>query len=257
MYILASDFDGTLRRHDLVDDSDLAAIDRFRSAGNLFGLVTGRSPRLIEPDFRRNPGLHCDFRVLSTGSVVLDGEGKKVLYENPIPVQVAHAIADRLFELGSDHFGFSDMYSNYLFKKGQAWEKYKERLMHADYDETPDAIFSRKKVLAFVICEPTMEQSVKMFHRLTEEFGDKAEFHFNNGSIDISAKGATKSSGVAFVEKHFGMKAYTIGDERNDVDMLRDFGGFAVSTGCEEAKKAASHVVDSVEGAIDFLMGQK
>ena len=43
MKILASDYDGTLRTEELVDINDVHAIHEFRAAGNMFGLVTGRS----------------------------------------------------------------------------------------------------------------------------------------------------------------------------------------------------------------------
>ena len=41
MYILATDYDGTLSRGG-VSQRNKDAIERFRKAGNLFGVVTGR-----------------------------------------------------------------------------------------------------------------------------------------------------------------------------------------------------------------------
>jgi hydroxymethylpyrimidine pyrophosphatase-like HAD family hydrolase len=42
MYILASDYDGTLTQHGTISDKDKAAIATWRKAGNLFGVNTGR-----------------------------------------------------------------------------------------------------------------------------------------------------------------------------------------------------------------------
>lgn len=54
MKILASDYDGTLRTEELVAEKDIEAIARFRKAGNLFGIVTGRSMESLQKEIERN-----------------------------------------------------------------------------------------------------------------------------------------------------------------------------------------------------------
>lgn len=54
--ILASDLDGTLLQNNtdnMISRKDIDSIRRFRAAGNQFGLVTGRSPKLIANIFRK------------------------------------------------------------------------------------------------------------------------------------------------------------------------------------------------------------
>lgn len=53
MKILASDYDGTLRTEELVDINDIHAIQEFRKAGNVFGLVTGRSMESIQMEIEK------------------------------------------------------------------------------------------------------------------------------------------------------------------------------------------------------------
>ncbi len=53
MKILASDYDGTLRTEELVDINDVHAIHEFRAAGNMFGLVTGRSMESIQTEIQK------------------------------------------------------------------------------------------------------------------------------------------------------------------------------------------------------------
>ena len=50
MKILASDYDGTLRTEELVAEKDIEAIARFSKAGNLFGIVTGRSMESLQKE---------------------------------------------------------------------------------------------------------------------------------------------------------------------------------------------------------------
>ncbi len=42
MKLIASDFDGTITRYGKVWEEDLAAIQKWRAEGNLFGIVSGR-----------------------------------------------------------------------------------------------------------------------------------------------------------------------------------------------------------------------
>ena len=51
MKLLASDYDGTLRRP-YVKQSDIKAIKRFRAAGNVFGIITGRTLEMILPEIK-------------------------------------------------------------------------------------------------------------------------------------------------------------------------------------------------------------
>ena len=43
MIVFASDYDGTLYKNREITQYDLDAIEAFRSKGNLFGIVTGRT----------------------------------------------------------------------------------------------------------------------------------------------------------------------------------------------------------------------
>lgn len=51
-YILTSDYDGTLVQNKKITEETILAINKFRSMGNLFGIVTGR-------DFVEYSGRNC------------------------------------------------------------------------------------------------------------------------------------------------------------------------------------------------------
>ena len=81
MLALASDFDNTLyfmweEAH--FKDDDLEAIRKFREAGNLFGVCTGRSWRGITDV--TDGVLDLDFYILESGSLILDGN-QNVLFK--------------------------------------------------------------------------------------------------------------------------------------------------------------------------------
>lgn len=256
MKILASDFDGTLSRDGGISALDLAAIERFRQAGNKFGLVTGRSYILIQPEFARNPGFKCDFLVLSTGGAVADEKGE-LIYERIIEKTTVLRLIKRLYELDAMHFGCSDRYGNHIFRLADDLNNDEFLGAVGPLDPTPDAILERGRVEAFVAYDSDSDRSAEIMAILEKEFEGEASFHFNDGSIDITPFGASKSAGIAFIEEYYGAKANVIGDERNDLSMLMDYESFAVDTGCAEALAAADRVVGSVGEAIAILMGEK
>ena len=79
MKILASDYDGTLRTEELVAEKDIEAIARFRKAGNLFGIVTGRSMESLQKEIERN-GFTYDFIITNNGGVIYDGDGLSLIH---------------------------------------------------------------------------------------------------------------------------------------------------------------------------------
>ena len=75
--ILATDYDGTLKYAQKVMPEDLQAIQRWKEAGNLFVIVTGRSMESIkrQSDLYQLP---VDYFVTNNGGMVFDSKGKEL-----------------------------------------------------------------------------------------------------------------------------------------------------------------------------------
>lgn len=87
---LASDYDGTLAHHGIVDASTLAAIRRLKDSGRKFVLVTGRElPELLSifPD----AGL-CDYIVAENGALLYDPvtRAERPLAKPPPPAYIEY-----------------------------------------------------------------------------------------------------------------------------------------------------------------------
>ena len=72
MFILASDYDGTLNRSG-ISAQDREAIASFRAAGNLFGIVTGRDYWMYETVRREE--LAIDFILGVNGAMLIATDG--------------------------------------------------------------------------------------------------------------------------------------------------------------------------------------
>ena len=81
MRLLATDLDGTLVFHHAVGQADAEALLRWREAGNLLVLATGRSVRLVQHAVEvarasTSIGLDYDYAVCATGTTVIDAAGQ-------------------------------------------------------------------------------------------------------------------------------------------------------------------------------------
>ena len=67
--------------------------------------------------------------------------------------------------------------------------------------------------------------------------------------------GVSKVTGIYDYAKNYeGAKIYTVGDNVNDIPMLKEFESYAVSNARGEAKAAAKHECGRIENMIEEIM---
>lgn len=98
--LLATDLDGTLVRRRTVTRQDAEAVIRWREAGNLLAIATGRSvslARLALSDASEAAGVpvRADYVVCASGTTLLDGAGT-VLRTHPLPADMVRAVTEVL-----------------------------------------------------------------------------------------------------------------------------------------------------------------
>ena len=65
----------------------------------------------------------------------------------------------------------------------------------------------------------------------------------------------SKTSGIYEYASNFeGAKIYTAGDNYNDIPMLKEFCGFAVSNALDKVKEEAEHTCDRICDMIEYIM---
>ena len=74
------------------------------------------------------------------------------------------------------------------------------------------------------------------------------EVHLSSICIDVTACHVNKTEGIRRLlhARHWDGEVLVVGDDGNDLPMIRDFGGYAVSTAAPAVLEAATNVVDSV-----------
>ena len=247
--IAASDFDGTLFREQKISAEDFAAIKAWRAAGNKFGLVTGRAYVMLLPHLREY-NLEMDFVLCCNGAAMYDGDGK-ILHEVELPKKILSAIMNEPFARKSFHFAFEaadKVYcacvkeNSWVLREQNRWSFPLEIIEPAQVETLP------KKINQIALDFASPDEAQAAAETLNKNFGEIIFAQKNTHSVDVVPAGMNKGAGVAkLLElKNWRGKIFVVGDESNDLPMIKRFGGYTVATAKDFVKREASAVFESV-----------
>lgn len=249
MKIIGSDYDGTLN-HNGIDDAKRQAIRRWREAGNLFVLVSGRHAFNVR-QLHLDQNFPCDFFVGSNGAVILDAQGNTV-HADTCEREYLLPLVRFLLELGCPAalvHGEDFWFYNYLYPET------------ADREPacTPDTMPPIRYYTQVTTWLPTETEAVEIARRVRERFGE----HFNplqNGtSVDIVRADVNKAKGLSHLLELVGADhsdMITVGDNINDSDMIREFRSYAMENGVSAIKELADFVTPGVAELIARELGE-
>lgn len=246
--VAASDFDGTLFINQSITAENLSAIRNWRAAGNKFGIVTGRAYIML-PHHLEEFGLEIDFAICENGAIIHDGGGK-VIFETELPKKILKAIINEPLASKSLHFAFEaaeKVYcanvkpTSWLLREQTRWKLPLEIIDVAQIDELP-------RINQLALNFESLEAAQNAADMLNKKYGDVIFAQKNTVSLDIVIAGMNKAVGVENLLKicDWRGKIYVIGDETNDLPMIRHFGGFTVATARDLVKKEATRIFSSV-----------
>lgn len=244
----ASDYDGTLDFHlgGGVSARDRAAIDRFREAGGLFGIDTGRTLRGITDSAAGR--LPLDFYVVMSGALVLDAK-REVVWERRLEREVLFDLVrhTRLRSLGL-----------YLIMGNEYWTASPVSLVRRNRSmfsfarslkDIPDPLYG----VAFRMLSTKLATSMAAYVNRT--YGDIVTAYQNGMSVDVVPTGCSKATGLDIVRRELGAGLIgSMGDSYNDIPMLQAADvGYTFAKSPEQVRGAANVLVPSVADALgDF-----
>lgn len=254
MKVLASDYDGTLRTEEKVSKKDIDAIREFRAAGNVFGLVTGRSMESIRKEIESN-GFEFDFVVANNGGVVYDKEFQKLqcLY---IDYDKALDIIRYIKTLDCVSFVINDGYHRFKIRvdESQIDHKYGDMMEVTNEEDVLD----QGKIAQLVISLNDQMLAHEISNYINSQFKGYVVAYPNTHCVDIVPDGVSKAEGLAVIESYLDLNhddIYTIGDSYNDIPMLEEYHGCAVAHAQQDILDVAQHVYIGISDAIKDLSG--
>lgn len=242
MRLIATDYDGTLN-HGGIDQEKLEAIRRWRAAGNVFGVISGRGPDFLST-LQEQLGEEFDFLASCNGGIATDSAGGDLFCHSCDDVDVAAFVAD-IFAWGAHtlYVNFDDQ----CLLLGT--EGCREPHDFIPPEELPP-ITSFYKMATFF---ETPEEAEAMAAKIRAKYGDKVNPLQNWWCVDIAPYGVDKATGIRELCAHFGVAegdVIAVGDNLNDMAMIEAFYSYAMAHGNEELKGKATHVTDSVTDLI-------
>lgn len=237
MRLIATDYDGTLN-HGGIDQEKLDAIRRWRAAGNLFGIVSGRGPDFL-PQLQEDLGENFDFLVSCNGGYATDRDGGALFSAACTTVDIKAFLKDLL------DWGAPFVYVNYEDKCIRVGTPDSKEPLEYLWEELPP-LDSFYKMAAFF---PGPEEAGAFAAKVKERYGNQVNPLQNWWCVDIAPFGVNKATGIRQLCAHYGVAegdVIAVGDNLNDGDMLQAFYSYAMEHGHPQAQAMATHTTDSV-----------
>ncbi|MDE6411719.1 MAG: Cof-type HAD-IIB family hydrolase [Clostridia bacterium] len=259
--LFCSDFDGTLVRADgTISNETKKEIARYTEAGGIFTVVTGRMTSSILPRVREF--MEEGIVVAYQGAVIADLKTGRLL-KNACFEEADALRAVRLLEEGNHHIHVYTDEGLFVNRRDEMLNEY-ERICGVTgtvkAEKLSDWLIKTRPPVVKILVMIEPEKRLALKDELQKKLG---ETYFvtcsNDWLVELMPAGQDKGSAIRFLSEYFGVpkgEIGAIGDQLNDLPMLKEAGGkFAVSNAQEELKNIAT-VVKSCEedGVAEALM---
>lgn len=243
MKILGSDFDGTFN-HNGIDDIKRNAVSGWRSQGNIFAIVSGRPIKdLLE--IVKKFSFECDYLVAHNGAYIAKPDGS-VISSTPCDSGIIVPLLKLLFENGCT---WASVGASTLWK---VYADSKEGELNSGY-----SLHNLPEIPWFTqICTKCADYATaeKLTKIIREYMGDVINPLQNGLYIDIVRADMNKAKGIYLLMDFVGAKyedVIVVGDNVNDLDMIKEFKSYAMENGVDMIKKIADYTTPGVVELIE------
>jgi len=238
MKIVASDFDGTLYRNNDISKEEIEAVSDWRKKGNLFGIITGRNYASLREDLDKF-SIEYDFIISTNGALIRDGIGK-VLKSFEVDINIAHEIV----KIIEQH--------NAIWSEMMYMNSVHRRLINhrtADSELVVNCnILNESKTFHQLSCTlPDIKDALDLTDEINEKYKNKLSayslIYGNAANIDIVKYEVSKASALYEYGKLKNVSKeniITVGDNFNDIPMIKEFDGYIMSSAIDEVKRLAN-----------------
>lgn len=253
MRIVASDYDGTLYSQGRLLGDVNGAVRRWREAGNLFGLATGRDFAMTAPEADKWQ-IPLDFYVCLNGSAIYDKD-RRLLHQTCLDDDLIVRLVRHPAAAASMHIQLSGAGPlRFVIREGSWFPGLGYPFTEVTDEEA--ATLTRLSQISFAYRE--QEESDRWEKALRRDFGDAIAPHRNKLCIDVNSGGVDKAYGLSWLVRRMGWdkeRVHVVGDASNDLAMIRQFGGYTVPGATAEVAEAAISICADVPDMLARLSG--
>lgn len=253
--IVISDFDNTLYPHSNVSQfqANLKMVQKFRQSGNLFCLASGRNVSSLTrawPEYKQ----YLDYVILENGATCLDIDGK-LLFQYSIQKSIVQNICQTIAD------NFTSPIAFVYYYKAKEWPVLDHDVTKLRCWVTDSAV--GEEIIQSVKAEyGNLVQSFLTKHAQMTSVDWISEPTKYHAFIDIMSIEAGKANTIKRLDSSYLSKSnaqiITIGDDTNDIEMIKQYDGYAVKAAVPEviASVKPDHVVDSVAELLQNIMAE-
>ena len=251
--VFASDFDGTLYFYKAdvkLPPESVVKIREYQTAGNLFGLCTGRQVGGLTPFI--TGFVEPDFFITSSGANIVDRNYKEIRKKG-VDRGAADAIV-RMMDPEKYRLTLDIEGDICVFKKMDYPGKY---YVITGVDDAPEGLIHQVSIHT-----ESLDDAERVSRMINEEFGDYVNAFQNVIEVDIAPRGCSKGEGVRFLrkwlEEQYGeIRLYGIGDSINDLPLLEASDvSYTFPYAPEIVQKKATKVVGTICDALEDSMAE-
>lgn len=243
MKIIGSDYDGTLN-HGGIDEEKRKAIERWRAAGNIFALISGRGPEDVLNLYKEKQ-FECDYLIADNGAVILKTDGTVVSdfrCDGSIALPLLKLLFDKGCPWGNIHTGFPcRVYAD----ENDCTESSEYTL-----ENVPEIPYFNQ--ISTIL--PDYETAESVTEVIRESFGDKLNPLQNGICIDIVRADMNKAKGLYLLMDILGAEyddIIAVGDNINDRAMIEEFRSYAMENGIDLIKELADYTTTGITELIE------
>ena len=251
MKIIGSDFDGTLN-HGGMTEAKLKAIEKWRNAGNKFGIISGRGKDFRVSLLSQYPELKIDFFASCSGAYTTDQNGE-IIYEARCCDVSLSELTNDLFDWGCKCVHVNASKYACIVKTLEdkpSWVNEKYAYLS---ENIPDVAYINQVSVQL----PSADDSAEVVEKVRNKYSKYLNPLQNGVCIDIVPAGVNKAEGIYRIMEYFGCTyddVITVGDNINDMDMIKEFRSYAMKNGVAEVKNAANGIVSDVTEIFEIEM---
>ena len=257
--MILSDLDETLLVDFHVPSINRDAIAKARKKGVHFAVASGRARFMVQSILEEVGTAECEdeYSICYNGAAVYRNSDPRPLFVSPLCFEQIEAVKKI-----SDHYGlcFLAMTLDQIWMYHPSESEVKRKTtQHARFQiETDLNVLKEDQVMKIALQSDSEEQLYAIGEEQAERFKEMGvEISYSSGRyLECTCRGVSKGSALRWLCGYLGLKqeeTMTIGDNYNDIEMLKEAGlGVCVADGRDKAKNAADAVTEKgyKEGAV-------
>ncbi len=229
--ILVSDYDQTFYLNDEDIEINKKAVAKFRKEGNIFVIATGRS----HFDFHNKVdkyNFEYDYVIINHGATILDKD-------------------DNIFA----NFSINNKIINNIKKDLQLNESIKSFCCSKLESRVN---FEHSDLTKINIEYNSKEEAMLIDKIINNKYANYINsYYVTENSLEIISNKTNKSNAINLLINRLNIlkkNVYTIGDSYSDIEMIKDFNGYAMINAVDELKEISINEYESVSNLIDEII---